>query len=147
MTLYDTAGVERYTQTIPPTYYRQAKVVLLVYSVDNNDSFHAISSNWVENTSTSDDNSIIALVGNKCDLEESEETERFITRQRSHTLASNLEIDPELVFQISARTGKGFQELFDRVAVKMQNVMTKPSSISSTHNNTDTHKKENKCSC
>ena len=148
MTLYDTAGVERYTQTIPPTYYRKAKVVLLVYSVDNNDSFHAISSNWVDNTSTADDNSIIALVGNKCDLEENEETERFITRQRAHTLASNLEIDPEMVFQISARTGKGFQEMFDCVAVRLQNITVRPSLTLTTHsNNTEITTKEKKCSC
>lgn len=148
MTLYDTAGVERYTQTIPPTYYRKAKVVLLVYSVDNNDSFHAISGNWVDNVSTADEDTLTVLVGNKNDLEESEETERFITRQRAQTLASNLEFDPELVFQVSARTGKGFQEMFDHVAVKMQSTITKPSPSFSAHsNNTDTTKKENKCSC
>lgn len=111
--------MERYTHTIPPTYYRKAKVVLLVYSVDNTDSFHAISNNWIDNSSAADENSIVVLVGNKCDLDEDEEAEQFVPRRRAQTLAANLEIDSNLVFEISALTGKGFQELFDSVAVKM----------------------------
>lgn len=120
MTLFDTAGVERYTQTIPPTYYRKAKVVILVYSVDNSDSFNAISSNWVDIPSSAEDTHLTVIVGNKCDLNEDEEAEQFVPRRRAQTLASNLEIDQSLVFEISALTGKGFQELFDRVAVMMQ---------------------------
>ena len=148
MTLYDTAGVERYTQTIPPTYYRRAKVVLLVYSVDNCDSFHAISSNWIDNTSsTVDENSITALVGNKCDLEEGEDTEQFVSRQRALTLATNLEIDQELVFEISALSGNGFRELFDSVAVRMHDAMVESSHTSTAHNlNTDTRQHE-RCRC
>ena len=147
MTLYDTAGVERYTQTIPPTYYRKAKIVLLVYSVDNCDSFHAITSNWVDNTSAADENSITVLVGNKCDLDEEEEGEQFVSRQRALTLAENLEIDSELVFEASAMTGKGFQELFDCVAVKMQDTNFRAQYTSSNHDLHSDPRQPPRCRC
>lgn len=147
MTLYDTAGVERFTQTIPPTYYRKAKVVLLVYSLDNCDSFHAISSNWVDNTTAADENSITVLVGNKCDLDEEEEGEQFVPRQRALTLAENLGIDSELVFETSALTGKGFQELFDCVAVKMQDMYVFKAQSASSHHNPYPEPRQFKCRC
>ena len=147
MTLYDTAGVERFTQTIPPTYYRKAKVVLLVYSVDNCDSFHGISSNRVDNISAADENSITVLVGNKCDLDEDEEGEQFVPRRRALTLAENLGIDPELVFETSARTGNGFQELFDCVAVKMQDMNFFQAQSASSNFDHYSEPRQSKCRC
>lgn len=146
MTLFDTAGVERYTQTIPPTYYRKAKVVILVYSVDNSDSFNAISSNWVDIPSSAEDAHLTVIVGNKCDLNEDEEAEQFVPRRRAQTLASNLEIDQSLVFEISALTGKGFQELFDRVAVMMQ--PETPSTTAGSNREADTStRRRGRCGC
>lgn len=146
MTLFDTAGVERYTHTIPPTYYRKAKVVLLVYSVNNSDSFNAISNNWVDIPSSAEDTHLTVIVGNKCDLNEVEEDEQFVPRQRAQTLASNLDIDPSLVFEISALTGKGFQELFDRVAVMMQ--PEPPSTTAGSNLEADTStKQQGRCGC
>ena len=117
--------MERFTQTIPPTYYRRAKVVLLVYSMDNNDSFQAISNNWLDNyASCCDDKSLTVLVGNKCDLKHRwEELDEFVPRRRALTLAGNREIGLDMVFEISALTGKGFQEMFDGVAVRMKELM------------------------
>ena len=150
ITLFDTAGVERYTQTIPPTYYRRAKVVLLVYSMDNNDSFQAISSNWLDNyASYCEDSSLTILVGNKSDLQERwDELDEFVPRRRALTLAENNEIGLDLVFEISALTGKGFQEMFDAVAVRMKEMMdpdrTQPSAQQTL--NCDT-KEKSQCRC
>lgn len=145
MTLFDTAGVERYTQTIPPTYYRKAKVVILVYSVDNSDSFNAISSNWVDIPSSAEDTHLTVIVGNKCDLNEDEEAEQFVPRRRAQTLASNHEIDQSLVFEISALTGKGFQELFDRVAVMMQ--PETPSTTAGSNQADTSTRRRGQCGC
>lgn len=145
MTLFDTAGVERYTQTIPPTYYRKAKVVILVYSVDNSDSFNAISSNWVDIPSSAEDTHLTVIVGNKCDLNEDEEAEQFVPRRRAQTLASNHEIDQSLVFEISALTGKGFQELFDRVAVMMQ--PETPSTTAGSNQEDTSTRRRGQCGC
>ena len=139
--------MERYTQTIPPTYYRRAKVVLLVYSVDNNDSFHSISGNWLENTSSADDSSLTVLVGNKSDLENRRhEIEEFIPEHRALTLADNLDIDQDLVFQISARTGKGFQEMFDSLAVRIKDMMTERP-LPDVQQNVETTRQKNQCRC
>ena len=121
MTLFDTAGVERYTQTIPQTYYRKAKVVMMVYSIDNSDSFYSISSNWIDNAATVDENSTTVLVGNKLDLLKDSDLEKsaFITDKKAHILAQNWDIESSLVFEVSALTGEGFQELFDSVALKL----------------------------
>ena len=140
MTLYDTAGVERYTQTIPPTYFRKARVVLLVYSVESSDSFHAISSNWIDNTTATDDSSIMVLVGNKCDIDRDEEVERAIPRHRAETLATNLDIETTLVFEVSALTGKGFKELFDAVAVRMLDLQAISSPALSDQNTDSGHR-------
>lgn len=151
MTLFDTAGVERYTQTIPPTYYRRAKVVLLVYSIDSSDSFQAISSNWLENTySGVDESSLTVLVGNKCDLKSNhgEIVDEIVPRQRALTLADNHGIQADLVFEISALTGSGFQEMFDGLAMKMKEMGLRPLLTNNNVQQTlDSGKSKNKCSC
>ena len=131
MTLYDTAGVERYTQTIPNTYFRRARAVLMVYSIDNTDSFDAISSNWIENADAAGESAIKVLVGNKLDLSCDEESETIIPKHRAKTLAENLDIEFNMVFEVSALTGEGFQEMFDAVALQMARLQdSPPSSIS-----------------
>ena len=151
ITLFDTAGVERFTQTIPPTYYRRAKVVILVYSIDNNDSFQAISNNWLDNyASCHDEKSLTVLVGNKCDLKQRwEELDEFIPRKRALTLAGNCEIEMDMVFEISALTGKGFQAMLDDVAVRMREFMNpKPSRPSAAQGNSDSvTNQKNVCHC
>ena len=47
ITLYDTAGMERFEGTIPPTYFRSARAVILVYSISSTDSINNIES-WME---------------------------------------------------------------------------------------------------
>lgn len=127
MTLYDTAGVERYTQTIPHTYFRKARAVIMVYSIDNSDSFYAISNNWIDNASAAGENVIKVLMGNKLDLSRDEEIEGKIPRHRAEVLADNLDIDLNMVFEVSALTGEGIQEMFDAVALQMTQLGVNPS--------------------
>ena len=124
-------------------------MVLLVYSMDNNDSFQAISSNWLDNiSSATDDSSLTVLVGNKCDVQErQEELEEFVSRRRALTLAGNLEIQLDMVFEISALTGKGFQEMFDGLAVRMREMMAdKPPPNAQQNLGCDTRQKS-QCRC
>ena len=116
MTLFDTAGMERFTSTIPPTYFRNAKVILLVYSIDNADSISDMPG-WVENYSPSRlggsiPNAIPVLVGNKCDLEDT----RDVSVTRVKETASICEIPEANVFEVSTLNGNGFDELFDHLA-------------------------------
>ena len=96
-----------------------AKVVMLVYSIDNSESFNAISNNWMDNALAADENAINVLVGNMLDLDGDEEIDR-VAKSRAYTLADNLVgLNSDMVFEISALTGEGFSEMFDAIALRM----------------------------
>jgi GTPase SAR1 family protein len=64
----DTAGQERY-RSLAPMYYRGAAAAIVVYDVTNKDSFNGAKS-WVKELQRrGDPNVVIALAGNKADLE------------------------------------------------------------------------------
>ena len=123
MTLFDTAGMERFTGTVPPTYFRHAGVVILVYSIDNAESIGNILKTWADNFSPnrlgeSSYSMTRVLVGNKSDLEE----ERDVSRDRAVETAHLCEVLPDMVFEVSALTGDGFEELFTKVAQILDSV-------------------------
>ena len=111
--------MERYTSTIPPTYFRDAQYVLLVYSIDSDDSVSNIHT-WAEcfsfhrmGDAVNDINAV--LVGNKADLESS----RAVSSARANETALLLGIPENKVFEVSAKTGDGFDALFDSLAFSM----------------------------
>ena len=116
MTLFDTAGIERHMSTIPPTYFRWSKVVMLVYSIDDSDTFDSLTG-WSENAVSArvGGETLFILVGNKSDLS----GERKIDRSRAVQYASNIDIETDMVFEVSALTGEGMDKMFDTVALKM----------------------------
>ena len=130
MTLYDTAGVERHTQTMQPTYFRRAKAVVLVYSIDNVESFGDIGSNWMDNSANSRTGATFALVGNKLDLAHPDKgkSKRAVSQERALQYAVLNDIDKSMVFEISAKTGEGVMEMFDAIAGEMTPVSVKESS-------------------
>lgn len=69
--LYDTAGQEKFRSLIP-MYTRDSNIILLVYEINNKDSFIHLP-DWLNDLSNvNKDDVIFALVGNKIDLEEKE---------------------------------------------------------------------------
>ena len=119
MTLYDTAGVERHTQTMLPTYFRRAKAVIMVYSIDNEESFDDIGSNWLDNAESTDVKTVIVLVGNKVDLDEGGDNSRRVSKERAIQYALQNDIEKNMVFEVSAKTGRGVEQMFDAVARMM----------------------------
>ena len=110
VTLYDTAGMERFEGTIPPTYFRSAKVVMFVYSLTDNDSISNVES-WMDSVSPQRIGTagmIHVLVGNKVDVDE-----REVETDRGSQVAENCGIDKGLFFEISALEGTGFDEMFE----------------------------------
>ena len=55
------------------------------------------------------------LVGNKSDLDD----DRQVSTKRGKDTAENLEIAPGNFFEISAKSGDGFDELFETIARKV----------------------------
>ena len=65
--IWDTAGQERF-RSMAPMYYRGASGAVLVYDVTNSESLDAVRA-WVQELrNNSDDEMVISLAGNKCDL-------------------------------------------------------------------------------
>jgi len=68
--IWDTAGQERY-HSLAPMYYRGSQAAIVVYDITNKDTFVRAKS-WVrELKSQADPKIVIALAGNKCDLDDS----------------------------------------------------------------------------
>ena len=70
----------------------------------------------------------------------------YVPQKRALTLADNLDIDQELVFRISARTGKGFQEMFDTLAVRMGEMLA-PRASTTQQDLSNTTEQRNQCRC
>ena len=67
--IWDTAGQERY-HSLAPMYYRGAQAAIVVYDITSQDSF-VRAKNWVKELQRQGNPDIvIALAGNKVDLEE-----------------------------------------------------------------------------
>ena len=90
MTVYDTAGIERHMSTIPQTYFRWSKVIMLVYSIDDSDTFDSLT-NWADNAISAragraQSEIITVLVGNKVDLDD----ERRVSKTRAQQVSNSL---------------------------------------------------------
>merc|ERR1711902_107415 len=73
--LWDTAGQERFRSLIP-SYIRDSSVAVVVYSINDADSFRAVNK-WVDEVRQErDEKVIIFIVGNKTDLD----TQRRVSR-------------------------------------------------------------------
>lgn len=116
MTLFDTAGIERHMSTIPPTYFRWSKVVMLVYCIDDSDTFDSLTG-WSENAISArvGGETIFVLVGNKSDLA----SDRQVEKSRALQYAKNIDIDDDMVFEVSAFSGESFESMFNAIALKM----------------------------
>lgn len=68
--LWDTAGQEKF-RALNKLFYKDSKIVLLVYDITNQESFDAIKQYWLGEIKSSLGNEIIlGLVGNKSDLKD-----------------------------------------------------------------------------
>jgi len=139
--LLDTAGQERY-HTVTSAFYKGADGIILVYSIDNRDSFKGIS-RWLkdikENVNTEID---VVLVGNKCDMED----KREVPEDEGKDLAEKSELP---FFETSAKNTTNIHEAFDclinKIYERKKNVVAKPAESFSLKK--EENKKPNKGCC
>ncbi|ETW08638.1 hypothetical protein H310_01174 [Aphanomyces invadans] len=104
--IWDTAGQERF-RSMAPMYYRNAKAAILVFDVTKEDTFSKVKVCLDELRKHVDDDVVLAVVGNKCDLPTSfnfdlaEEFARDIGATAHRT---------------SAQSGQGVTEMFETVS-------------------------------
>ena len=66
--IWDTVGTERFTGSIPRTLYRDAVCVILVFSLEEPQSFFDVPKWRNEAIANVDGDFIPLIVGNKCDM-------------------------------------------------------------------------------
>ncbi|KAJ2142797.1 Vacuolar protein sorting-associated protein 21 [Coemansia sp. RSA 564] len=119
--IWDTAGQERF-HSLAPMYYRNADAAVVVYDVTRASSLDKAKS-WIKELQRhASPNIVIALVGNKLDLvdseEEADETElgRQVQTETARAYAQEMNL---LFIETSAKTGTGVVETFTEIAKKL----------------------------
>lgn len=109
--IWDTAGQERY-RSLAPMYYRGAAAAIVVYDITNPDSFTGAKS-WVKELQRrGDPNVVIALAGNKADLE----SRRKVEFEEANAYAIDNGI---LHLETSAKNADNVRDLFVQIAQKL----------------------------
>ena len=110
--IWDTAGQEKF-RSLAKIFYKDAKVIILVYDITNKASFDNLKNYWfneIEENSISD--VILAIVGNKDDLYENE--------QVSIDEGKKLAKEKNAIFKrTSALTDRNIESLFNDIAKKL----------------------------
>jgi len=113
--IWDTAGQERF-RAVTRSYYRGAAGALMVYDVTRRSTYNHLSSWLTDARNLTNPNTVIFLIGNKCDLE----AQRDVTYEEARQFAD----ENGLMFvEASAKTGDGVEEAFLETARKIyQNI-------------------------
>ena len=106
MQIWDTAGQERY-RSLGPIYYRAADVGVIVFSVTDQRSADDVDEWYDQFTSITGTDTMIVVVGNKCDLECTVNVDEINHWAGDQGLR---------VFFTSALSGEGMSELFQHIA-------------------------------
>ncbi|KAI3402446.2 YPT52 [Candida oxycetoniae] len=110
--IWDTAGQERY-KSLAPMYYRNANAALCVYDITSQSSFKK-AQDWIkELRKQAPEGIVIALVGNKLDLED----KREVQQQDLEDYISEMQNEEVKIIttQCSAKSGEGVVEIFDKI--------------------------------
>ncbi|GKY94614.1 hypothetical protein MPSEU_000426900 [Mayamaea pseudoterrestris] len=116
--IWDTAGQERY-RSLAPMYYRGASAAIIVYDITNPDSFAGAKS-WVKELQRrGDPNVVIALAGNKADLESRRKVE--FEEANAYALENGI-----LHLETSAKNANNVKSLFVEIARKLPKAPPQP---------------------
>ena len=110
--IWDTVGQEKY-RSLAKIFYKDAKVIILVYDIINVLSFNALKDFWYkETTDNADSDPVFAIVANKIDLYQ----EQKVDNNDGKAFADEI----HAIFQTtSAMSNSGIKNLFDNIGKKI----------------------------
>ena len=107
--IWDTCGQELYRSLIS-SFYRNASLAMMVYAINNKDSFAHIES-WLKEVKLQSNPDIkIFLIGNKSDLEDKREV------SKDEAIRFKNDYDLDLFMETSAKNGVNAKEVFIEAA-------------------------------
>jgi len=114
--LWDTGGMER-VASITSSYYKYSEAAILVFALDNPDTFHILSQHLIDIV-TYAENAKIFLCGNKCDQKSRiaiSDSDLEVFCEQCHNLVSG-------IYKTSCKTGEGVEEMFTDIAKQLTQV-------------------------
>ena len=108
--IWDTAGQERF-KTITSAYYRGADGIIIVYDVENKDSFRHINDWLGEVGRYAPPNTVKLIVGNKSDS-----SSKIISTSTAEELGKQLEIS---TIETSAKTAENVDKAFELITAQL----------------------------
>jgi len=110
--IYDTAGQEKY-RAIAKIFYKDARVVILVYDITDIKSFEEMKNYWYEQVKDiQTENLILAIAANKSDLYE----ERQVENETGEEFAKSINA---IFVETSAKNDSGIDKLFENIGYKI----------------------------
>ena len=105
--IWDTAGQEKF-HSLGKHFYKDSYIVIMVYDITNQESLDSLKEIWYPNLRKYGEKyTVLAVVGNKCDLYESE---TIADEEQAKAFAKEINATFMLT---SAKTGAGIEKLFD----------------------------------
>ena len=110
--IWDTVGQEKF-RSIAKIFYKDAKVIILVYDITSKKSFDALNNFWYDEIRNNcNDAVVLAVVGNKNDLYNYQQVDQHDAKDFAKKLGA--------IFQLtSAMTSDGIGLLFDNIGKKI----------------------------
>ena len=111
--IWDTAGQEKF-RALAKIFYKDAKVIILVYDIVNKESFESLKKYWYKESSENSTADIFFVVGNKSDLYENEQ----VSDKEGKKFAKEI----NAIFKLtSALSNNGIDRLFEAIGKKILN--------------------------
>ena len=119
--IWDTAGQEKY-KSITSHHYRKAVGALLVYDVTRRITFEKCIKWYKELKVFTDQDCVICIVGNKCDLIEGNPKRREVSKEEGKNFARQ---NKTLFFETSAKKNSNVVECFEELLRQIYNTRRK----------------------
>jgi len=106
--IWDTVGQERF-RSMAKIFYKDAKIILLVYDITSETTFDAIKDYWYgEIKNNCDNDPILVIIGNKSDLYMEEKVEKDVAKEFAKSIGA-------LFYMTSALSNQGINPLFEEI--------------------------------